>query len=120
MTHRSKRDQALRTLDEEIGRRIEEASASGELEAARSYGKPFATDEGWDATPEALRMPMKILKDAGVVPLEIALFHERARLRALLDAASNAEEAAKLRAQLTALEQMIALRLEALRVNSTL
>ena len=73
----------MRTLDEEIARRLQEAAESGELSLAKAYGKPLAHDPGWDSTPEALRMPMKILKDAGAIPPEIAWFHERARLRAL-------------------------------------
>jgi hypothetical protein len=114
-----KRAERLRTFDEEIARKIAEASASGELNLARDYGKPFADDPGWDATPEALRMPMKILKDAGVPPPEIAMFHERARLRAAI-AAADGSERDKLQRALNDLEQQIALRLEALRINAKL
>ena len=59
----------MRSLDEEIARHLREASAAGELQQAPSYGKPLAADTGWDETPEALRMPFKILKDAGVTRL---------------------------------------------------
>jgi len=65
-------------------------------------------------------MPMKILKDAGVVPAEIEWFHERARLKASIEAASDQAECRQLQLKLIELEQKIALRLEALRVNSTL
>ncbi len=58
----------MRSLDEEIARRLQEAAASGELSRAKGYGKPLAHDPGWESTPEALRMPMKILKDAGRDP----------------------------------------------------
>src|SRR5258708_9386285 len=109
----------MRTLDEEIARRLQEAADSGELSGAKGYGKPFAEDPGWEATPEALRMPMKILKDAGVAPPEIAMFHERARLRASIEVAAGPEERLKLRKRLTELEQMLALRLEALRIYSS-
>lgn len=108
------------TLDDEIARHLAEASASGELRAARGYGKPLADDEGWNATPEALRMPFKILRDAGFAPPEVALFHERADLRARLDATTEAAERQQLRQQLSELEQKLALRLEALRRNATL
>lgn len=64
-------------------------------------------------------MPMKILKDAGVVPAEIEWFHERARLKASIQTASEAERR-QLQLKLIELEQKIALRLEALRLNSTL
>ena len=108
----------MRTLDEEIALYLQRAAESGELGLAKDYGKPFTKDPGWEATPEALRMPMKILKDAGVAPPEIALFHERARLRASIDAAAP-DERLKLQRQLSELEQVLALRLEALRIYST-
>jgi hypothetical protein len=109
----------MRTLDEEIARYLQEAADSGELSRAKGYGKPWAEDPGWEATPEALRMPMKILKDAGVAPPEIALFHERARLRASIEAAARPDERSALQARLSELEQMLALRLEALRIYSS-
>ena len=109
----------MRTLDEEIARRLQDAAASGELESARGYGKPFTEDSGWDATPPALRMPMKILKDAGVAPPEIALFHERARLKAQVASTDDPAQRVELQQKLSELEQNIALRLEALRVNGS-
>ena len=110
----------IRTLDEEIARHLQEALESGELAAARGFGQPLPEIPGWDETPEALRMPFKILKDAGVPPPEIALFHERARLREAVEACTDAAGREILRRQLSELEQRIALRLEALRINSTL
>jgi hypothetical protein len=101
------------TWDEEIARMLREAEAAGELKSAKSFGKPFAAVEGWDDTPEALRMSMKILKDAGVAPPEIALFHERAELRRQLAACADERERESLRLRLTLLEQKISLRLEA-------
>jgi hypothetical protein len=109
----------MRTLDEEIARYLQEAAESGELGRAKGYGKPFAEDPGWETTPEALRMPMKILKDAGVAPPEIELFHERARLRGSIGVATEPDERLKLQRQLTELEQKLALRLETLRIYST-
>jgi hypothetical protein len=110
----------MRTFDEEIGRRLQEAADSGELEAARGYGQPLADDPGWNATPEALRMPMKILKDAGVVPPEIEWFHERARLKALIDATEEPVARRELERQLHDIDQKLALRLEALRIRQSL
>ncbi|MEP7329240.1 MAG: DnaJ family domain-containing protein, partial [Betaproteobacteria bacterium] len=86
----------MHTFDEEIARRLQEAADSGELGTARGYGKPMAEDAGWNATPAALRMPMKILKDAGAAPPEIALFHERARLRTAANAETADEERKKI------------------------
>lgn len=105
-------------MDDEIGRKLREAEASGELAAARNYGRPLEEDEGWAATPEALRMPFKILKDAGYAPPELALFHERARLRAAV--AADPAEQQRLQQALSELEQALALRLESLRLNATL
>jgi hypothetical protein len=65
-------------------------------------------------------MPMKILKDAGVVPAEIEWFHERARLKASIEAASDPAERRPMQLKLIELEQKIALRLERLRLSSTL
>ena len=108
----------MATFDEEIARRIQKALESGELGQAKGFGKRLPDDPGWDATPAALRMPMKILKDAGASPPELALFHERARLRALIQTTAEPSERRKMQQQLTALEQQIALRLELLRISS--
>ncbi len=108
------------TQDEEIARHLREALASGELAGTQGFGKPFAEDAGWDATPEALRMPFKILKNAGFVPAEVELFHERAALSASLESCKSEPELVDLRKKLGDLEQKIALRLEALRINGTL
>jgi hypothetical protein len=108
------------TQDDEIARHLREALASGELAGSAGFGKPFAEDAGWEATPQALRMPFKILKNAGFVPAEVELFHERAALSAALQACTVEQERAELRLKLSELEQKIALRLEALRINGTL
>jgi hypothetical protein len=108
----------MRTFDEEIARRIQEAADSDELSGAEGYGKPLPEDPGWADTPTALRMPMKILKDAGAAPAEIAMFHERARLRQSIDVTTDPIERQRLQWKLVELEQNLALRLEALRHNA--
>jgi len=110
----------MRSMDEEIARRLAEAQASGELSKAESYGKPLPETEGWHETPEALRMPFKILKDAGVVPREVEMFRERAELAAQLRACTDPEEQQAINQKLIDLEQAIALRLEALRINPSI
>jgi hypothetical protein len=110
----------LRSLDEEIARHLQEAQASGELASAKGYGQPLPEIAGWDDTPEALRMPFKILKDAGVPPPEVEYFHERARLRAALEASTEGEEREALRRKLSEVEQKISLRLESLRRNAAI
>ena len=108
------------TQDEEIARHLREALASGELAGTKGFGKPAVDDEGWNATPESLRMPFKILKNAGFVPPEIELFHERVALAASLEACTSEAERVELRRQLSDLQQKIALRLKAIRINGTL
>ena len=110
----------MRSLDEEIARHLQQAADAGELALAKAWGKPLAEDAGWESTPETLRMPMKILKDAGFVPPEVVWFHDRARLRALLEAETDADARLELRRQLSELEQKIALRLESLRSHASL
>lgn len=110
----------MRTLDEEIARHLQEALESGELAGTKGFGKPLPEDEGWDATPEALRVPFKILKNAGFVPPEVELFHERAALSASLRECISEAERGEVRRKLSELEQKIALRLEALRISGTL
>ena len=108
------------TQDDEIARHLREALASGELAGTPGFGKPFTEDAGWAATPDELRMPFKILKDAGYVPPEVELFHERAKLAAAVEAAGSEAERTALRQRLSELGQRIALRLEALRSTGNL
>lgn len=108
------------TMDEVIARHLQEAAASGELSRTPGYGKPLPQDAGWDATPEEFRMPFKILKNAGFVPPEVDMFHERARLTAALEACQSDSERASLQGQLSALQQKLALRLEAMRSSGNL
>ncbi len=80
-----KREQRLRLLEDDIGRTLSESARNGELQSAPSYGKPLNFGDGYDETPAELRMPMKVLKDAGVVPPEAAaLKREAADLRLAL------------------------------------
>ena len=108
------------TQDEEIARHLREALESGELAGTPGFGKPLPEDAGWNATPESLRMPFKFLKNAGFVPAEVELFHERAALSTSLQSCESEVERTEVRRKLSDLEQKIALRLEALRMNGTL
>lgn len=117
---RKARDKALRTQDEAIAEHLDQALRSGELHAAPSFGKPMPEAEGWHETPTELRMPFKILKNAGVAPPEIELFHRRAALRKELAECTSEPDRKALRQRLSELEQMIAFRLERLRVTGKL
>jgi hypothetical protein len=107
------------TLDEEIARHLQESAASGELRSARDWGRPLDFGDGYDDTPAELRMPFKVLKDAGVVPFEVEMMRRAAELREEIEAADPAT-ADVLRQQLADLQQLIALRLERLRISGTL
>jgi len=114
----AKEDQRLQRLklqDDHIGRALRDSEASGELKAAPSWGKPLDFGDGYDQTPAEMRMPFKVLKDAGIVPHEVLHFREAAELRALIAAATDEAAAAVLRRRLVEIEQSLALRPERLR-----
>lgn len=111
---------ALRLQDDHIGQMLRDSEASGELRAAPSYGKPLALADGYDQTPPELRMGMKILKDAGVVPPEVELMQRIAALQAEADACTDEAAARGLRQRVAELRQALALRLEQLRISGTL
>jgi len=114
----AKEDQRLQRLklqDDHIGRALRDSEASGELKAAPSWGKPLDFGDGYDQTPAEMRMPFKVLKDAGIVPHEVLLFREAAELRSQIAAATDEAAAAVLRRRLVEIEQSLALRLERLR-----
>jgi len=117
-----KKEQRLRLVEDEIGRHLAESEKSGELRAAPSFGKPLHFGDGYDETPAEFRMPMKVLKDAGVVPAEVEAMREIAALQAELDGLSCGEgDAARaLRQRLAEKRQALALRLEALRTSGSL
>ncbi|MFO1328600.1 MAG: DnaJ family domain-containing protein [Rubrivivax sp.] len=114
MSAMEERAQRLQLLDDHIGQALRDSEASGELRAAPSYGKPLAAAEGYDETPEELRLGMKILKDAGVVPPEVELMQRIAALQAEADAQADPAQAQALRQRVTEWRQALALRLEAL------
>ncbi len=104
-----------RNLDQEIAEALRKAEASGELKAAKSYGKPLDLGDGYDETPADLRMAFKILKDAGYAPPEIAMFNEAARLRKHLETLEpGTPEHDKLKRVIHDMELKIRLRLERL------
>lgn len=103
----------MKKLDDEIGRKLAEAEAAGQLRAGR--GKPLVIDSAWLQTPPGLRMAFQVMKSAGVPPAEVELFQQRAQLREALAAAGDEPTRLRLQRQLAELEQNIAFRLEALR-----
>ena len=120
MNAEEKREQRLRLLEDDIGRKLAESEASGELRQARSWGKPLDLGDGYDETPPELRMGMKILKDAGVVPPEVELMRDIEALRVSLEGAGDDAAARAGRQRLSEMRQQLALRLEKLRGSGTL
>lgn len=114
-----KREQRLRLLEDDIGRALSESARNGELQSAPSYGKPLNFGDGYDDTPAELRMPMKVLKDAGVVPPEVEVMQRIAALETRAAAATE-PEAAALRREAADLRLALSLRLERLRIPGSL
>jgi hypothetical protein len=117
------REKRLRLVEDEIGRHLAESEKNGELRSAPSFGKPLNLGDGYEETPAELRMPMKILKDAGVVPPEVEVMREIAAMQAELSALpADADEAVAraLRQRLAEKRQVLALRLEKLRASGSL
>lgn len=111
------RAQRLALLDDHIGQSLRDSELAGELQAAPSYGKPLTFGDGYDDTPVELRMGMKILKDAGVVPPEVEAMREAAALEQRIDASTDAAERRRLLQELSEKRQAIALRLEKLAIS---
>ena len=99
---------------------VEDSATDFELLTLRLKAQGWAATFPRVETPEALRMPFKILKNSGFYPPEIAMFHERAALVAAVRACADPEEHKRLQQKLSELEQKLALRLEALRVHGNL
>jgi hypothetical protein len=118
----AERLQRLRSLDEQIADALRDSEASGELRSAPSWGRPLADDDGYQRTPDALKLPFKILKNAGHVPAEVEAMRTIAALQAEIDAAPDAEapEVRAKRQRVADLRQQLALRLEHLRRSGTL
>jgi hypothetical protein len=107
-----KREQRLKLLDDHIGQHLAQSEQSGELRSAPSFGKPLHFGDGYDETPAELRMGMKILKDAGVVPPEVELMQQIEALRLQLETEADEEKARAGRRRLAEMRQQLSLRLE--------
>ncbi len=114
-----KREQRLRLLEDHIGKSLGESEASGELRSAPSFGKPMSFGDGYDETPTELRMGMKVLKDAGIVPPEVEVMREIAALQAQLAGTADEAVAKPLRQRISEKQQALALRLEKLRSSGS-
>jgi Domain of unknown function (DUF1992) len=113
-----KREQRLKLLEDDIGRALSESARNGELQSAPSYGKPLNFGDGYDDTPAELRMPMKVLKDAGVVPPEVEVMQRISALETRAAAAAE-PDAVALRREAAELRLALSLRLERLRLSGS-
>ena len=75
--------------------------------------------DGYDETPAELRMGMKVLKDAGVVPPEVELMQRIAALEKRAEAEAAPQAAAALRREAAELRLALQLRLEKLRISGS-
>ncbi|RFU48691.1 DnaJ family domain-containing protein [Paraburkholderia sp. DHOC27] len=104
------------TIDEQIARALEESRKSGELESAKSWGKPLREDRAFADTPDEFRLPFKMLKDAGYIPPEVEMLKEIAALQdELANLPSSAPSFEEKRARLIDLRLKAAVRLESMR-----
>ena len=79
--------------------KIEDAIKSGEFDHLPGHGKPVTLDD-FSQAPVHLRVAFKILKNAGVLPVEMELRKEMADLRGKLARCCNEEEQKRLRQSL--------------------
>lgn len=109
-----RRLQRLQLLDDHIGQALRDSEARGELRDAPSWGRPLDLGDGYEQTPPELRMGMKILKDAGVVPPEVELMQRIAAVQVEADGCTDSAMAQALRQRVAEMRQALALRLEQL------
>jgi DnaJ-like protein len=108
-----------RTLDQQIADALRESHEMGELQRAKGWGKPLDFGDGYDETPADLRMGFKILKDAGVAPVEVEIMREiQALERSLAELDPQGDEAVALRRKISDLRLDVSLRIEALAKRS--
>lgn len=85
-------------FDQLVEERIQAAIARGEFDHLPGIGKPLELDDD-RLVPEPLRMGLRILKNAGLVPPELAILREVNEIRSMLLADGN-EDAERRRAKL--------------------
>lgn len=88
--------QFLSRLAEE---KIKQAIAEGEFDNLPGHGQPLELED-LSEIPEHLRMAFKILKNAGVLPLEMELRNEIATLRQQLEVCEDVSQQQHLRKEI--------------------
>lgn len=82
-------------------RRILEAMERGEFDNLPLKGKPLPPDD-LAGVPEDMRIVVKIMKNAGILPEEMLLKKEILNIQKLIDACDDDEEIKELRRQMNA------------------
>lgn len=90
--------------------RIREAFEAGEFDDLPGAGRPLDL-EGYFATPAAWRMGLSVLRSAGVVPEEVELRREIARLQAVLERLTEVRERAGVAQRIAELEAVYDLKM---------
>ncbi len=84
--------------------KIREAMERGEFDDLPGSGKPLQGLDSYFATPEEVRLGYSVLKNAGVVPEEIALLKEIKTLKDRVVHCTEPEKRNRLNAQITELQ----------------
>ena len=87
------------TFDKIVESLIKEAQARGEFNNLQGKGMPIDLTEYYDM-PENTRVTQTVLKNAGMVPVEIELLNEIAALKESIVSKYDSPENEKLRMQL--------------------
>ena len=87
------------SFDKIVEAAIQEARARGEFENLPGRGKPIDLTEYFN-TPEEVRVAQAMLKNAGLVSVEIELLQEIAALKETLGSTSDVLEQEKIRKEI--------------------
>lgn len=94
-------------LDRLAEERIEEARRRGDFDDLPGAGQPLELEEENPFVPEELRTALRLLKNAGFIPPEVALRREIGSVEALLREAATEEQRATASARLRLLLQRL-------------
>jgi hypothetical protein len=90
---------AMVDFDRIAEQKIQEALERGDFDGLPLAGQRLELDDDGNV-PEDLRLSYRLLKNAGLVPEELALRSQVATLQGLLEAATDDEETRRLRREL--------------------
>ena len=94
-------------VDDIIRQWVNDVEKSGEIKANKGWGKPLELNDGYDQTPDKLRMSYRMLKNAGYVPWEIETMAKITELKEILKHTTQRAEGKQLRTQIAELQQKL-------------